>query len=70
MSRRYDDTGHCSSATSWMDGSLYYEICWPGAWRFTMKVCRRIGGLRSGMPSAPARLFCVVVRLMAGRMEV
>ncbi len=35
-----------------------------------MKFCRQIGGLRSGMPNAPARLFCVVVRLLTGRMEV
>ena len=35
-----------------------------------MKSRRRIGGMRSGMPNAPARLFCVVVRLLAGRMEV
>ncbi len=27
-----------------------------------MKVRRRIGGMKSGMPSVPARLSCVVVR--------
>ncbi len=35
-----------------------------------MKSRRRIGGMCPGMPNAPARLFCVVVRLLAGRMEV
>ena len=35
-----------------------------------MKSRRRIGGMCPGMPNAPARLFYVVVRLLAGRMEV
>ena len=36
---------------------------------FLMKVCRRIGGMYSGMPNAPARLSCVVVR-PPGRVQV
>ncbi len=35
-----------------------------------MKVCRRIGGMHSDMPSAPVRLSWVVMRLPAGRMQV
>ena len=31
-----------------------------------MKFCRRIGGVRSGMPNVPARLFCVAVRPLPG----
>ncbi|MCI9360804.1 MAG: hypothetical protein HFG65_07550 [Hungatella sp.] len=33
----------------------------PGAWRFTLKVRRRIGGMKSGMPNVPATLLYAVV---------
>ena len=33
---------------------------------FTVKVHRRLGGLSSGIPSAPSRLSSMVVRLHVG----
>jgi len=35
----------------------------------SMKVCRRIGGMGSGMPNAPQKLSCAVARWLR-RMEV
>ena len=38
------------------------EGCGSAAFGITLKICRRIGGIISGMPNAPAGLSWVVVR--------
>ncbi len=57
--RRYEIRYAKCARQTFMGGGA---TCPPGAWRFTIKVRSRLGGMNSGMPSAPAKLSWVVVQ--------